>query len=61
MKFKFEVTKQNIRFLRFKRFYFIKSCKGQRCLGCELNDQNDCFALSEQSEKIFFLFGKGRF
>ena len=61
MKFKFEVTKHNIRFIRFKNFYFIKSCKGQQCLSCELNDENDCFGLSEQSKKIFFLFKKGRF
>ena len=63
MKFKFEVTKQNIRFIRFKNFYFIKSCKGQRCFSCELNDENDCFGLSEQSrkKKIFLLFKKGRF
>lgn len=62
MKFKFEVTKHNIRFIRFKNFYFIKSCKGQRCLSCELNDENDCFGLSEQSrKKIFLLFKKVRF
>ena len=61
MKFKFEVTKQNIRFIRFKNFYFIKSCKGQRCFSCELNDENDCFGLSEKNRKIFLLFKKGRF
>ncbi len=61
MKFKFEVTKHNIRFIRFKNFYFIKSCKGQRCLSCELNDENDCFGLSEQNRKIFLLLKKGRF
>ena len=61
MKFKFEVTKHNIRFIRFENFYFIKSCKGQRCLSCELDDGNDCFGLSEQSRKIFLLLKKGRF
>ena len=61
MKFKFEVTKHNIRFIRFKDFYFIKSCKGQQCISCELNGENNCFGLSEQSRKIFLLFKKGRF
>ena len=61
MKFKFEVTKHNIRFIRFKNFYFIKSCKGQRCLSCELNDKNDCFGLYDTDRKIFLLFKKGRF
>ena len=61
MKFKFEVTKHNIRFIRFKNFYFIKSCKGQRCLSCELNDENDCFDLCDLNRKIFLLFKKGRF
>ena len=61
MKFKFEVTKQNIRFIRFKKFYFIKSCNGQRCLDCELNDQNDCFGLCDLDRKIFLLLKKGRF
>ena len=61
MKFKFEVTKQNIRFIRFKNFYFIKSCRGTNCFECELDDGNDCLGLSEQSRKIFLLFKKGRF
>ena len=61
MKFKFEVTKHNVRFIRFKDFYFIKSCKGQRCLSCELNDENDCFDLCDLDRKIFLLFKKGRF
>ena len=61
MKFKFEVTKQNIRFIRFKNFYFIKSCKGQQCISCELNDENDCFGLCDLSRKKFLLFKKGRF
>lgn len=62
MKFKFEVTKHNIRFIRFKNFYFIKSCKGQRCLSCELNDENDCFDLFDLDRKIFLLLiKKGRF
>ena len=61
MKFKFEATKHNIRFIRFKNFYFIKSCKGQRCLSCELNDENDCFGLYDPDRKIFLLFKKGRF
>ena len=57
MKFKFEVTKHNIRFIRFKNFYFIKSCRGTNCFECELNDENDCF----NYRKIFLLFKKGRF
>ena len=61
MKFKFEVTKHNIRFIRFKNFYFIKSCKGQQCISCELNDENDCFDLCDLNRKIFLLFKKGRF
>ena len=61
MKFKFEVTKHKVRFIRFKNFYFIKSCKGQQCISCELNDENDCFGLSEQSRKTFLLLKKGRF
>ena len=61
MKFKFEVTKHNIRFIRFKNRYFIKSCKGQRCISCELNDENDCFGLCESDRKKFLLFKKGRF
>ena len=61
MKFKFEVTKHNIRFIRFKDFYFIKSCKGQQCLSCELNDENDCFGLCDLARKKFLLFKKGRF
>lgn len=61
MKFKFEVTKHNIRFIRFKNFYFIKSCKSQQCFSCELNDENYCFGLSEKNRKIFLLLKKGRF
>ena len=61
MKFKFEVTKHNIRFIRFKNFYFIKSCKGQQCLSCELNDENDCFGLCDLDRKNFLLFKKVRF
>ena len=61
MKFKFEVTKHNIRFIRFKNFYFIKSCKGQQCISCELNDENDCFGLCDLGRKKFLLFKKGRF
>ena len=61
MKFKFEVTKHNIRFIRFKNFYFIKSCKGQQCISCELNDINDCFDLCDLDRKKFLLFKKGRF
>ena len=62
MKFKFEVTKHNIRFIRFKNFYFIKSCKGQQCLSCELNDENDCFGLCDDlGRKKFLLLKKGRF
>ena len=58
MKFKFEVTKHNIRFIRFKNFYFIKSCEGQQCLSCELNDENDCFGLCDLDRKKFLLFKK---
>ena len=61
MKFKFEVTKHNIRFIRFKNFYFIKSCKGQQCNSCELNDENDCFGLCGLDRKKILLFKKGRF
>ena len=61
MKFKFEVTKHNIRFIRFKNFYFIKSCRGTKCFECELNDENDCFDLCDLNRKIFLLFKKGRF
>ena len=61
MKFKFEVTKHNIRFIRFKDYYFIKTCKGVYCKNCELNNENDCFGLSEGSRKIFLLLKKGRF
>lgn len=61
MKFKFEVTKHNIRFIRFKNFYFIKSCRGTNCFECELNDEKDCVGLSEQRRKIFLLLKKGRF
>lgn len=61
MKFKFEVTKHNIRFIRFKNFHFIKSCKGQRCLSCELNDGNICFDLCDLDRKKFLLFKKVRF
>ena len=55
MKFKFEVTKHNIRFIRFKNFYFIKSCKGQQCISCELNDENDCFSLCDLDRKKIFI------
>lgn len=61
MKFKFEVTKHNIRFIRFKNFYFIKNCRGTNCFECELNDEKDCVGLSEQRRKIFLLLKKGRF
>ena len=62
MKFKFEGSKHNIRFIRFKNCYFIKSCKGQRCISCELNDENDCFGLCDLDRKIFLLLiKKGRF
>lgn len=61
MKFKFEVTKHNIRFIRFKNFYFIKSCRGTNCFECELNDENDCFGLCDLGRKKILLFKKGRF
>lgn len=61
MKFKFEVTKHNIRFIRFKNFYLIKSCRGTNCFECELNDENDCIGLYDTDRKIFLLFKKGRF
>ena len=62
MKFNFEVTKHNIRFIRFKNFYLIKSCRGTNCFECELNDENDCFGISEQNrKKIVYYLKKGRF
>ena len=61
MKAKIERTNRGVWFIRFKNFYFIKSCKGQQCLSCELNDENDCFGLCDLDRKKFLLFKKGRF
>ena len=61
MKFNFEVTKHNIRFIRFKNFYFIKSCRGTNCFECELNDENDCFGVLKKIEKYFYCLRKEGF
>ena len=46
MEFKSERTNRGVWFIRFKNFYFIKSCKGQQCLSCVLDDNKPCYNLS---------------